>query len=153
MFAQLFEYFCELDQAIRTRMDFRSYKVQVLLRISSLQLQKKNTFIKFMIFFTQEAHQKVQKDESITLEGRTSHQKDHRCITRMNYPESYVQKGDDWKVTILEVPHPQSFLCTIQGSISKVKRDVTRSKRSTDKSKKLVNYQCYFSSSVELFTC
>ena len=38
-------------------------------------------------------------------------------------------------------PHLQSFFYMIQGSFSKVKCDMTRYKRSTDKSEKLVNHQ------------
>ena len=65
-----------------------------------------------MISLTQEAHQKVQKDESMTSE-------EEQAIKRITYLEGYIQKGDDQKVTILEVPHPQSFFCMIQGSNSK----------------------------------
>ena len=69
----------------------------------------------------------------------------------MTHPEGYIQKGDHQKDVSHEVLHLQSFFYTIQGSDSKVKYDVTRSKRSADKSEKLVNYQtdtfplmCYF---------
>ena len=69
----------------------------------------------------------------------------------MTYPEGYVQKGDHQNNASHELPHPRSFFNTIQRLDSKAKYDVTRFKRSTDKSEKLVNHQidtfplwCYF---------
>ena len=100
---------------------------------------EKEHFVTFMIYLTQETHQKVYKGDSITSEGSISHQKDHRCIRRRIYPKGYVRKCDNLKVAILKEPQPQSFFYIIQRSIQKVKRDLTRSKRSTDKSEKLVN--------------
>ena len=94
-----------------------------------------------MISLTHEAYQKVQKDESMPSKRKTSHQKDHRHFKRIIYSKGYVQNGDHQKVEPLEIPHPQSFFCTIQGSFSKVKCSMTKCKRSADKSEKLVNYQ------------
>ena len=74
-------------------------------------------------------------------ERKTSHQKDHRRFRRINYIEDYVQKGDYQKVKPLEVPHPQSFFCMIQGLFSKVKCDITGYKESINQSEKLVTYQ------------
>ena len=72
-----------------------------------------------LISLTEEAYQKVQKEEFMTSEGSKCHQKDHRCIRKRDYPKGYVQKGDHQKDASHEVPHPQSFFYMVQGSISK----------------------------------
>ena len=69
-----------------------------------------------------------------------------RLFRKMNRLEGCVQKGDHKKDASHEVLHLQNFFNTIQGSDSKVKYDVKRSKRSADKSEKLVNYQTASSS-------
>ena len=78
-------------------------------------------------------------------------QKAKRTTRRMIYPEGSIQKVDHRKDASHEVDHLQSFFYMIQGLGSKVKCDVIRSKRSTNKSEKLVNHQtttfpllCYF---------
>ena len=71
----------------------------------------------------------------------------------MNYPEGYVQKGDNQKVAILEESHSQSFFYITQRSIQKVKRDMTKSKKSAKKFEKLVNLQQLFFFFCNTFTC
>ena len=100
---------------------------------------------------TQETYPYVQKDRFTISKRKTSHKKAHRLFRRMTHPEGYVQKGDHQKDASHEVPHLQNFFYTFQQSYSKIKYYVIRSKRSADKSEKLVNYQiatfpllCYF---------
>ena len=144
----MFECLCELDQEIRIGTSIRLYKVQSSLMYLILTFLEREHRVKSMIFLTQEAYQKVQKDNSMPSERKTSHQKDCRRIKRIKYLKSYVQKGEYQKGTILKVSHSQNFFCTTQGLFSKFKYDITRSKRSADKSEKLVNHQGLFSSSV-----
>ena len=76
---------------------------------------------------TQDIHEKVEKGRCMLSEGKTCHQKNHRRFRKINYLEGSVQKGDPQEDISHEVLHPQSFFCTIQGSVSKVKCDITRS--------------------------
>ena len=62
-----------------------------------------------------------------------------QAYQRMISLESFDQNGDLQKDDLHEVPHFQSLLCTIHGSFLKVKLDTTRSKRSANNSKKLVD--------------
>ena len=62
----------------------------------------------------------------------SSYQKNPKHIRKMVYSEAFDQKGDLQKNELHEVPHSQSLLCTIHGSILKVKLDKTKSERSVD---------------------
>ena len=72
----------------------------------------------------------------MSSEGNQAIRKGHKHFRRMNCLEGYIQKVGSY-----EVPHPQSLFYTIYGLFLKVKFDKTKSKRSADKSKKLVNHQ------------
>ena len=92
-------------------------------------------FVRFMISLSLKKHIRKFRKVDIWL------QKEEHAIRRMIYSEGYVQKGDNQKVATYEVLHPQSFFHTIQWSIQKVKHDLVRSKRSTNKSEMLMNLQ------------
>ena len=64
----MFECFYELDQEIRTGMSIRLYKVQSSLVYTILTFLEKEHFVESMISLSQEAYQKVQKDDSMPSE-------------------------------------------------------------------------------------
>ena len=53
----------------------------------------------------------------------SSHQKNHKHIRKMIYPEGFDQKNNLQKVYLHKTPHSQSLLCTIYRSFLKVKLD------------------------------
>ena len=129
---------------------FNKIKTKVLSYIVWIYTSWNEYFVDYTI-----SHLRYRSDslegQIYTSKRKTSHQKDHKHFRRIAYPKGFVQKGDHQKDVFHEISHLQSFYYMIHGSGLKAERGMTRSKKGTDKSKRLLNPQtatfsllCYF---------